>query len=133
MLLQSNLNLLLYLKGQKTSSTSRRYFIWTDYIPRNFSQLKSHHHCNEIVAETFTFSMCSNISFEIMTINYCGVFCLLHHFLKTVCIPIIQVENVITELNRTFPADGLLPIYINPHTGTSSYSRVTFGAMGDRY
>ena len=44
-----------------------------------------------------------------------------------------QVENVIIELNKTFPADGLLPIYINPHRGTSSYSTITFGAMGDRY
>ncbi|XP_060676459.1 mannosyl-oligosaccharide 1,2-alpha-mannosidase MNS2 isoform X3 [Ziziphus jujuba] len=44
-----------------------------------------------------------------------------------------KVENVIMELNRTFPADGLLPIYINPHTGISSYSRVTFGAMGDSF
>ena len=44
-----------------------------------------------------------------------------------------HVENVIIELNKTFPADGLLPIYINPHRGTSSYLTITFGAMGDRY
>ncbi|WCJ42300.1 Mannosyl-oligosaccharide 1 2-alpha-mannosidase MNS2 [Euphorbia peplus] len=44
-----------------------------------------------------------------------------------------KVENVIKELNKTFPADGLLPIYINPHTGMSSYSVITFGAMGDSF
>lgn len=44
-----------------------------------------------------------------------------------------KVENVITELNKTFPADGLLPIYINPHRGTTSYSTITFGAMGDSF
>ncbi|KAA8541540.1 hypothetical protein F0562_022692 [Nyssa sinensis] len=44
-----------------------------------------------------------------------------------------KVENVITELNKTFPADGLLPIYINPHRGSTSYSTITFGAMGDSF
>ncbi|KAF3623804.1 Mannosyl-oligosaccharide 1,2-alpha-mannosidase MNS2 [Capsicum annuum] len=44
-----------------------------------------------------------------------------------------KVENVILELNKTFPDDGLLPIYINPHKGTSSYSTITFGAMGDSF
>lgn len=44
-----------------------------------------------------------------------------------------KVENTITQLNKTFPDDGLLPIYINPHKGTSSYSPVTFGAMGDSF
>ncbi|KAH0704742.1 hypothetical protein KY285_019020 [Solanum tuberosum] len=44
-----------------------------------------------------------------------------------------KVENVILELNRTFPDDGLLPIYINPHKGTTSYSTITFGAMGDSF
>ncbi|KAI3521258.1 hypothetical protein L1887_10719 [Cichorium endivia] len=44
-----------------------------------------------------------------------------------------KVENVIRELNNTFPADGLLPIYINPHKGTTSYSTITFGAMGDSF
>nr|GMC51963.1 mannosyl-oligosaccharide 1,2-alpha-mannosidase MNS1-like [Ipomoea batatas] len=43
-----------------------------------------------------------------------------------------KVENVILELNKTFPDDGLLPIYINPHTGRRSFSTITFGAMGDR-
>ncbi|KVI05842.1 Glycoside hydrolase, family 47 [Cynara cardunculus var. scolymus] len=45
----------------------------------------------------------------------------------------VFVENVIRELNKTFPADGLLPIYINPHKGTTSYSTITFGAMGDSF
>jgi mannosyl-oligosaccharide alpha-1,2-mannosidase len=45
----------------------------------------------------------------------------------------LKVENVIRELNKTFPADGLLPIYINPDRGTSSYSTITFGAMGDSF
>ncbi|KAJ9162763.1 hypothetical protein P3X46_022512 [Hevea brasiliensis] len=44
-----------------------------------------------------------------------------------------RVENVIKELHKNFPADGLLPIYINPHTGMSSYSVITFGAMGDSF
>lgn len=43
------------------------------------------------------------------------------------------MEKVIVALNKTFPADGLLPIYINPDTATGSYSTITFGAMGDRY
>ncbi|GER53688.1 Mannosyl-oligosaccharide 1,2-alpha-mannosidase [Striga asiatica] len=45
----------------------------------------------------------------------------------------VPVENVIIELNKTFPSDGLLPIYINPHKGTRSYSTITFGAMGDSF
>ncbi|CAI0410087.1 unnamed protein product [Linum tenue] len=44
-----------------------------------------------------------------------------------------KAERVILELNKTFPADGLLPIYISPDTGTGSISTITFGAMGDRY
>jgi len=44
-----------------------------------------------------------------------------------------KVENVILQLNKTFPADGLLPIYINPDTGATSYSTITFGAMGDSF
>ncbi|KAF9621284.1 hypothetical protein IFM89_018501 [Coptis chinensis] len=44
-----------------------------------------------------------------------------------------EVENLITEIGKNYPADGLLPIYINPHTGaTTSYPTITFGAMGDR-
>ncbi|GMH03863.1 hypothetical protein Nepgr_005702 [Nepenthes gracilis] len=45
----------------------------------------------------------------------------------------LKVENVITLLNKTFPADGLLPIYIDPRSGTASYSTITFGAMGDSF
>ncbi|EPS74039.1 mannosyl-oligosaccharide 1,2-alpha-mannosidase, partial [Genlisea aurea] len=44
-----------------------------------------------------------------------------------------KVENVILEINKTFPADGLLPIYISPHTGATTYSTITFGAMGDSF
>ncbi|GAB4841881.1 mannosyl-oligosaccharide alpha-1,2-mannosidase [Ancistrocladus abbreviatus] len=44
-----------------------------------------------------------------------------------------KVENVITVLNKTFPADGLLPIYINPESGTTSHATITFGAMGDSF
>ncbi|KAK4480775.1 hypothetical protein RD792_011626 [Penstemon davidsonii] len=44
-----------------------------------------------------------------------------------------KVEDVILELNKTFPPDGLLPIYINPHRGSRSYSTITFGAMGDSF
>ncbi|KAJ9537567.1 hypothetical protein OSB04_030300 [Centaurea solstitialis] len=44
-----------------------------------------------------------------------------------------KVENVILELKKNFPADGLLPIYINPHRGTASHSTITFGAMGDSF
>ncbi|XP_058113621.1 mannosyl-oligosaccharide 1,2-alpha-mannosidase MNS1-like isoform X5 [Magnolia sinica] len=44
-----------------------------------------------------------------------------------------KAENVITQLQKTFPSDGLLPIYINPDTGGSSYSAITFGAMGDSF
>ncbi|THU44368.1 hypothetical protein C4D60_Mb02t06670 [Musa balbisiana] len=43
-------------------------------------------------------------------------------------------ENVIRQLQKTYPSDGLLPIYINPHSGAAaSYSTVTFGAMGDSF
>ncbi|CAI9114561.1 OLC1v1015309C1 [Oldenlandia corymbosa var. corymbosa] len=44
-----------------------------------------------------------------------------------------KVENTILEFNKTFPADGLLPIYINPERGTTAYSTITFGAMGDSF
>ncbi|KAK7372159.1 hypothetical protein VNO80_05530 [Phaseolus coccineus] len=44
-----------------------------------------------------------------------------------------KVENVIAQLNKTFPGDGLLPIYINPHSGAAGYSPITFGAMGDSF
>ncbi|MQL68163.1 hypothetical protein Taro_000383 [Colocasia esculenta] len=42
------------------------------------------------------------------------------------------VERVITQIQKTYPSDGLLPIFINSHSGTPSYrSTITFGAMGD--
>ncbi|TVU04358.1 hypothetical protein EJB05_08422, partial [Eragrostis curvula] len=44
-----------------------------------------------------------------------------------------KAENVIRQFQKIFPSDGLLPININPHSGTAeSYSTITFGAMGDR-
>ncbi|KAL9265777.1 Mannosyl-oligosaccharide 1,2-alpha-mannosidase MNS2-like protein [Drosera capensis] len=46
---------------------------------------------------------------------------------------LFQAENVILVLNKTFPADGLLPIYINPESGTASHATITFGAMGDSF
>ncbi|KAL9665323.1 hypothetical protein QQ045_020741 [Rhodiola kirilowii] len=45
----------------------------------------------------------------------------------------LKAERVIAELNKTFPDDGLLPIYINPTRGTTSHSTITFGAMGDSF
>lgn len=42
------------------------------------------------------------------------------------------MENVITVLGKNFPADGLLPIYIDPQTGQPYPSTITFGGMGDR-
>ncbi|XVF47609.1 hypothetical protein PTKIN_Ptkin03bG0123700 [Pterospermum kingtungense] len=44
-----------------------------------------------------------------------------------------KVENVINEIHKIFPSDGLLPIYVNPHTGKTSHSTITFGAMGDSF
>uniref|UniRef100_A0A0D9ZQB5 alpha-1,2-Mannosidase n=1 Tax=Oryza glumipatula TaxID=40148 RepID=A0A0D9ZQB5_9ORYZ len=44
-----------------------------------------------------------------------------------------KAENVIRQLQKIYPSDGLLPIYINPHSGTASYSTITFGAMGDSF
>ncbi|XP_068336103.1 mannosyl-oligosaccharide 1,2-alpha-mannosidase MNS1-like [Pyrus communis] len=44
-----------------------------------------------------------------------------------------KAENVIVALNKTFPDDGLLPIYIDPERGRSGYSTITFGAMGDSF
>lgn len=58
---------------------------------------------------------------------------LLYAFCKFFCELIFQVEKVVKELQKTFPTDGLLPIYINPLSGTAAYSTITFGAMGDRY
>lgn len=45
---------------------------------------------------------------------------------------IFQAEKVITEINKIFPADGLLSIYIDPVSGSTPYGTITFGAMGDR-
>ncbi|KAM0916929.1 hypothetical protein ACQ4PT_009926 [Festuca glaucescens] len=45
----------------------------------------------------------------------------------------LKVKNVIRQLQKIYPSDGLLPVYINPHSGTSSYSTITFGAMGDSF
>lgn len=44
-----------------------------------------------------------------------------------------KVENAITALNKSFPADGLLPIYVSPDSGNPSYATITFGAMGDSF
>ncbi|CAL5030218.1 unnamed protein product [Urochloa decumbens] len=44
-----------------------------------------------------------------------------------------KAENVVRQLQKIYPSDGLLPIYINPHSGTASYSTITFGAMGDSF
>ncbi|CAL5015022.1 unnamed protein product [Urochloa decumbens] len=44
-----------------------------------------------------------------------------------------KAENVVRQLQKIYPSDGLLPIYINPHSGTTSYSTITFGAMGDSF
>ncbi|URD90742.1 Glycosyl hydrolase family 47 [Musa troglodytarum] len=45
-----------------------------------------------------------------------------------------MAEKVIRQLQKTYPSDGLLPIYINPHSGAAaSYATVTFGAMGDSF
>ncbi|KQJ84444.1 mannosyl-oligosaccharide 1,2-alpha-mannosidase MNS1 isoform X2 [Brachypodium distachyon] len=45
----------------------------------------------------------------------------------------LKAENVIRQLQKIYPSDGLLPIYINPQSGTASYSTITFGAMGDSF
>ncbi|XP_009145514.2 mannosyl-oligosaccharide 1,2-alpha-mannosidase MNS2 [Brassica rapa] len=44
-----------------------------------------------------------------------------------------KVEKVISVLNKDFPADGLLPIYISAETANPSHSTITFGAMGDSF
>jgi len=43
-----------------------------------------------------------------------------------------KVENVIKQLRKVFPEDGLIPIYVNPYSGRAS-SKITFGAMGDSF
>ncbi|XP_014508082.2 mannosyl-oligosaccharide 1,2-alpha-mannosidase MNS1 isoform X2 [Vigna radiata var. radiata] len=44
-----------------------------------------------------------------------------------------KAEKVIKGLHKSFPDDGLLPIYLNPLTGTQTGGSVTFGAMGDSF
>jgi mannosyl-oligosaccharide alpha-1,2-mannosidase len=44
----------------------------------------------------------------------------------------VQVENVIKQLRKIFPKDGLLPIYISADNGQPTTGKITFGAMGDR-
>ncbi|KAJ4894195.1 hypothetical protein Rs2_20989 [Raphanus sativus] len=44
-----------------------------------------------------------------------------------------KVEKVISVLNKNFPDDGLVPIYISPETANPSHSTITFGAMGDSF
>ncbi|KAL3366321.1 hypothetical protein AABB24_011143 [Solanum stoloniferum] len=44
-----------------------------------------------------------------------------------------KAENVILEISKTFPDDGLLPIHINPEGEVVVYSTITFGAMGDSF
>ncbi|KAI4380574.1 hypothetical protein MLD38_006751 [Melastoma candidum] len=44
-----------------------------------------------------------------------------------------QAENVIKVLNDNSPANGLLPLLIDPNTGRPSSSDISFGAMGDSY
>ncbi|XP_017410392.1 mannosyl-oligosaccharide 1,2-alpha-mannosidase MNS1 isoform X2 [Vigna angularis] len=44
-----------------------------------------------------------------------------------------KAEKVIKGLHKDFPDDGLLPIYLNPLTGTQTGGSVTFGAMGDSF
>lgn len=80
--------------------------------------------CND-VTHSYVIATCESLYFQkdlILLFVYCKklLYC---HF---------QAENVIRQLQKMFPNDGLLPIYINPHSGSSSYSTITFGAMGDR-
>ncbi|KAK7291856.1 hypothetical protein RIF29_07343 [Crotalaria pallida] len=44
-----------------------------------------------------------------------------------------KVEKVIKVIHTIFPEDGLLPIYLNPQTGTAASGSITFGAMGDSF
>ncbi|GBG67510.1 hypothetical protein CBR_g643 [Chara braunii] len=44
------------------------------------------------------------------------------------------VEKTITYIrDHIFPDNGLVPIYINPESGTAVHSKITFGAMGDSF
>ncbi|KAH9558163.1 hypothetical protein CY35_07G122600 [Sphagnum magellanicum] len=44
-----------------------------------------------------------------------------------------KVENVIKQLRKIFPKDGLLPIYISADNGQPTTGKITFGAMGDSF
>lgn len=44
-----------------------------------------------------------------------------------------KAENVVLKLREIFPGDGLLPIYISPHSGRPTNQKITFGAMGDSF
>ncbi|CAM6032388.1 unnamed protein product [Sphagnum compactum] len=44
-----------------------------------------------------------------------------------------KVENVIKQLRKHFPKDGLLPIYISADSGQPTTGKITFGAMGDSF
>ncbi|KAL2651086.1 hypothetical protein R1flu_019214 [Riccia fluitans] len=44
-----------------------------------------------------------------------------------------KVERTIAALKKAMPKDGLLPIYISPHTGKPTTQKITFGAMGDSF
>ncbi|KAI4376832.1 hypothetical protein MLD38_014547 [Melastoma candidum] len=45
----------------------------------------------------------------------------------------LKAENVIKVLDKNYPADGLLPILIDPETGKPSGSTISFGALGDSF
>eukprot|EP00246_Nothoceros_aenigmaticus_P018190 TRINITY_DN9422_c0_g1_i2.p1 TRINITY_DN9422_c0_g1~~TRINITY_DN9422_c0_g1_i2.p1 ORF type:complete len:608 (-),score=117.14 TRINITY_DN9422_c0_g1_i2:128-1951(-) len=44
-----------------------------------------------------------------------------------------KAENVIAQIRKIFPEDGLVPIYISPENGQPTSNRITFGAMGDSF
>ncbi|KAL3700603.1 hypothetical protein R1sor_018625 [Riccia sorocarpa] len=44
-----------------------------------------------------------------------------------------KVERTILALKKVMPSDGLLPIYISPHSGKPTTQKITFGAMGDSF
>mmetsp|Transcript_23810 Transcript_23810/g.66056 ORF Transcript_23810/g.66056 Transcript_23810/m.66056 type:complete len:630 (+) Transcript_23810:124-2013(+) len=44
-----------------------------------------------------------------------------------------KAEAPISLLHQRYPEKGLMPIYINPHTGQFGTEQVSFGALGDSY
>eukprot|EP00850_Spirogloea_muscicola_P000924 SM000003S11169 [mRNA] locus=s3:1291827:1298198:- [translate_table: standard] len=44
-----------------------------------------------------------------------------------------KVENVIKQLDENFPADGLMPLFIDTESGRAASMQVSFGAMGDSF